>query len=223
MVEYSLPRKIMHARIQKSVAVIVAHPDDETLWAGGTILSHPSWKVFIVCLSRGIDTERAPRFIKALQDLKAGGIMGDMDDGPEQIPLPEKETERAIMDLLPLRHYDLVITHNLTGEYTRHARHEEISKAVIKLWHSGKISATELWTFAYEDGNKEYLSRAVENASQCHLLTKRIWLKKYRIITETYGFGENAWEARTTPRSEAFWVFTRSYEAVKWLKKNTVS
>jgi len=25
----------------KTVAIIVAHPDDETLWAGGTILSHP--------------------------------------------------------------------------------------------------------------------------------------------------------------------------------------
>ena len=23
--------------------MIVAHPDDETLWAGGTILKHPEW------------------------------------------------------------------------------------------------------------------------------------------------------------------------------------
>jgi LmbE family N-acetylglucosaminyl deacetylase len=32
----------------KNVAIIVAHPDDETLWAGGTILNHPSWKCFII-------------------------------------------------------------------------------------------------------------------------------------------------------------------------------
>ena len=41
----------------KSVAVIVAHPDDETLWAGGTILNHPSWHWFVACLCRGNDQD----------------------------------------------------------------------------------------------------------------------------------------------------------------------
>ena len=111
-------------KISKSVAVIVAHPDDETLWAGGTILCHPSWKCFIVCLCRKSDTERAAKFYKALQDLKSEGIMGDLDDGPEQKPLDEKEVERAIMQILPPTHFDLIISHNPSGEYTRHIRHE---------------------------------------------------------------------------------------------------
>ena len=117
---------------------------------------------FIVCLCRESDTERAPKFYKALKILKSEGIMGDLDDGPEQKPLDEKEVERAILDLLPPKHFDLIITHNPTGEYTRHIRHEEVSKAVIKLWHTGKISANELWTFAYEDGGKEYFPRPVK-------------------------------------------------------------
>ena len=50
----------MDERSSKKVALIVAHPDDETLWAGGTILSHPAWDCFIVCLCRGSDPERAP-------------------------------------------------------------------------------------------------------------------------------------------------------------------
>ena len=82
----------------KTVALIVAHPDDEMLWAGGTILSHPSWKCFIVCLCRGSDTERAPRFYKALKVLKSEGIMSDLNDGPEQKPLDEKEVDRAIFE-----------------------------------------------------------------------------------------------------------------------------
>ncbi len=82
------------------VAVIVAHPDDETLWAGGTILSHPSWQCFIVCLCRGSDNDRAPRFYNALKDLKSEGIMGDLDDGPDQMPLNEKEVEQAILDII---------------------------------------------------------------------------------------------------------------------------
>ena len=212
----------MDKKKSKTTAVIVAHPDDETLWAGGTILSHPSWKWFIVCLFRGNDKDRAPRFYKALKVLKSEGIMGDLDDGPEQKPLDENEVEHAILDLLPPKHFDLIISHNPTGEYTRHVRHEEASKAVIKLWHAGKISTNELWTFAYEDGNKEYYPRPVENAPIYRTLTKRIWLRKYSIITETYGFEKGSFEAETTPRAESFWQFTNSYDAKKWLDNRGV-
>jgi len=206
----------------KTVAVIVAHPDDETLWAGGTILCHPSWQWFIVCLCRGSDKERAPRFYKALQVLKSEGIMGDLDDGPEQKPLDEKEVERAILDLLPPKHFDLIISHNPTGEYTKHVRHEEASKAVIKLWHAFKISTNGLWTFAYEDGGKKYYPRPIETAPICRILTKRIWLRKYSIITKTYGFERSSFEAETTPRAESFWQFTNSCGAKKWLNNGGV-
>ena len=116
--------------------------------------------------------------------------------------------ESAILHLLPPTHFDLIISHNPSGEYTRHIRHEEVSKAVIKLWHAGKISTNELWTFAYEDGGKKYYPRPVENATIYRTLTKRIWLRKYSIITETYGFEKSSFEAETTPRAESFWQFT---------------
>jgi LmbE family N-acetylglucosaminyl deacetylase len=206
----------------KTVAIIVAHPDDETLWAGGTILCHPSWQWFIVCLCRANDTERALRFFNALKILKAEGIMGDLDDSPDQKALDEKEVERAILGLLPQRHFDLIISHNPSGEYARHARHEEASKAVIELWHAGKISTHELWTFAYEDGGKELCPKPVEDAAICHILTKRIWLRKYSIITETYGFEKNSWEAETTPLAESFWRFSNSHDAKKWLDNGGV-
>lgn len=201
----------------RTVAIIVAHPDDETLWAGGTILSHPSWKFFIVCLSRANDAERAARFNNALKILKCEGVMGNLEDGPEQTPLDEKELEQAILELLTPKHFDLIISHDPSGEYTRHIRHEEVSKAVIKLWHAGKIFTSELWTFAYEDSNKEYNPRPIENAAIFRTLTKRIWLRKYSIITEIYGFEKDSFEAETTPRAESFWQFTNSFDAKKWL------
>ncbi|HEY5509762.1 MAG TPA: PIG-L family deacetylase [Prolixibacteraceae bacterium] len=201
----------------RRVAVIVAHPDDETLWAGGMILSHPEWNWFIVCLCRRSDMERASKFGKAVKILSAKGIMGDLDDGPIQIPLDESEVENSIMELLPEKHYDLLITHNITGEYTRHLRHEEISKAVIKLWQNGKISASELWTFAYEDGNKAYFPIAIGKASVFKQLPQNIWNKKYNIITETYGFDQNSWEAKTVPHAEAFWQFKDHIQAKGWL------
>jgi LmbE family N-acetylglucosaminyl deacetylase len=207
---------------QKNVAVIVAHPDDETLWAGGTILSHPSWNCFIVSLCRGSDEERAPKFHEALKVLKSEGIMGDLDDGPDQNPLDEKDVEQTILDLLPGNHYDLIISHNPNGEYTRHLRHEEVSKAVINLWNYSKIAADELRTFAYEDGAKKYHPQPVKNAAIYRTLTKRIWLRKYSILRETYGFGKDSWEAQTTPREEAFWQFTNSFNAKKWLNNGGI-
>ncbi len=199
----------------KSVAIIVAHPDDETLWAGGTLLSHPLWNCFILSLCRGNDADRAPKFYKALKVLKAEGTMGDLDDGPEQLPLDEQVIAQIILKLLPQRHFDLVITHNPKGEYTRHLRHEETGRTVKNLWGTGKISASELWTFAYDDGNREYYPNPIESAEIFLTLTKEIWLKKYQIMTEIYGFATESWEAKTTPVSEAFHKFTDTSEIVK--------
>ena len=77
----------------KTVAVIVAHPDDETLWAGGTILSQPAWNWFIATLCRASDGDRAPRFFQALKAFGANGKMSDLDDGPNQDPLAEEEIQ----------------------------------------------------------------------------------------------------------------------------------
>lgn len=203
--------------ISKTVAVIVAHPDDETLWAGGTILSHPDWKCIIVCLCRGNDKDRSPKFFNALKILKSEGIIGDLDDGPEQNPLNDNEIENAILNLLPEKHFDLIITHNPSGEYTRHLRHEEAGKAVIRLWDAGKISTGELWTFAYTDNNKKHYPVALRNATVYQTLDKSIWLRKYRIIAETYGFEKYSFEAETTPTSESFWQFSDPAVAKRWL------
>ncbi len=205
----------------KTVALIVAHPDDETLWAGGTILSNPAWRCFVVCLCRGSDKERASRFYQALTMLHAAGAMGDLDDGPEQTPLNEYIVQQVILDLLPSKPFDLIISHDPGGEYTRHRRHEETGKAVIQLWHNGKIGTNELWTFAYEDNNRQHYPKPVEKATFYHILKKRIWRIKYRLITNTYGFMKSSWEAQTTPRSEAFWQFSNSADAIKWLDKYT--
>lgn len=201
----------------KSVAIIVAHPDDETLWVGGTILSNPSWKCFVVSLCRKNDTDRSRRFFEALKIYHAEGIMGDMDDGPDQNPLDKKEIEQDILNLLTSREFDLIITHNQSGEYTKHLRHEETSLAVLNLWQTGQLIASELWTFAYEDGHKKYYPLAVQNPSIYTTLTQPIWQSKYKLITETYGFEKDSWEAKTTPAAEAFWKFTKPYE-IKNLK-----
>jgi LmbE family N-acetylglucosaminyl deacetylase len=195
-------------------AVIVAHPDDETLWAGGTILMHPDsqWTVVTVC--RKSDPDRSAKFFQALGALNASGAMGNLDDGPEQSPLADQEVQNTILALLPSDRFDLIITHSLWGEYTKHLRHEETARAVLALYRSGRLSSNQIWMFAYEDGGGKYLPKPIEDADISVKLPEEIRQKKYDIITQTYCFGPDSFEARTTPSKEAFWYF-RSGENIQ--------
>jgi LmbE family N-acetylglucosaminyl deacetylase len=191
-------------------AVIVAHPDDETLWAGGTILLHPDVNWTIMTLCRKSDTDRAPKFFKAVEQLGARGFMADLDDGPEQSPLKQTLVQRTILGLLPTYGFDIIITHDRAGEYTRHLRHEEVCRAVMTLWKNQELHAAQLWTFAYEDGNEKYLPRPIDDADIIHKLPEEIFNRKYELITEIYGFAPDSFEAKTTPATEAFWRFGQS-------------
>lgn len=188
-------------------AIVIAHPDDETLWAGGTILLHPESKWTVVTVCRKSDPDRAPKFFKALEVLGATGAMGDLDDGPDQTPLSSRDVQNTILELLPVGRFDLVITHGMWGEYTKHLRHEETGAAVFALWNSERLSASNVWRFAYDDGGGKHLPKAKLDADMQMKLTDEIWRRKYEIITDIYGFDAESFEARTTPRQEAFWCF----------------
>ena len=203
-----------------SAAVIVAHPDDETLWAGGTILTHPGYNWFIAAMCRKNDPDRSQKFYLALRNYGGTGDMADLDDGPGQTPLPNQDVQHTLLQLLPALAYDLVLTHAPGGEYTRHRRHEEVSQAVIDLWQTGVISTKELWLFAYEDDHGRRLPQPIQSAHHFEALPESIRQEKYRLITEVYRFSPESWEARAMPQNEAFWRFESPSELQTWLDKS---
>ena len=85
-------------RVSQAV-VVVAHPDDEILWMGGMLLMHRhrNWKIVTLC--RGSDPDRAPKFYTVLKHLGVSGIIGDMNDGPEQNPLQPQEVRDTIKEI----------------------------------------------------------------------------------------------------------------------------
>jgi LmbE family N-acetylglucosaminyl deacetylase len=204
-----------------TAAVIVAHPDDETIWAGGTVLMNSDWQWIFVSLCRGNDPDRAPKFIQAVNQLGGIGWIGDLDDGSEQLPLDEVIVQRTILSLLPNKDFDLVLTHSPHGEYTRHRRHEECGKAVSVLWENGLIKANKLWMFAYEDsgkGGKDDLPQAIKTAHKKDQLHEDVCMRKRRIITDVYGFAPETYEAKIVMKEEAFWCFDSPADFQEWLK-----
>jgi LmbE family N-acetylglucosaminyl deacetylase len=210
-----IPLEEVKSDRRRRAAVVVAHPDDETLWCGGYILAHPEFLWRVVTLCRATDPDRAPRFRQVLQRLGAEGEMADLDDGPDQVPLPGKQVRDTTSRLLAGTGYSLILTHGPKGEYTWHRRHAECCRSVIELWRTGGVDAQRLWLFAYEDGGRAYLPRVRGDADRCDVLADDVWLEKRRLITDLYGFVPDSWEARTTPREEGFWCFDSAQSAVE--------
>ena len=204
---------------RKEAAAVVAHPDDETLWAGGAILEDRSHFWTVVSLCRRSDPDRAGRFSRAIERLGAKGAMADLDDGPDQHPLDPESVESAVLSLLPRTDYPLLVTHSPFGEYTRHRRHEETSRAVTHLWERGRLQIAELWLFAYEDGGKQYYPKSIERAHVKLELGEKTWNEKADIMLNTYGFAPDSWESQTTPRTEAFWRFCDLQAYRAWFEK----
>ena len=186
------------------------------------MLLRPQWQWRVVTLCRASDPDRAPRFLRAVKRLGASGAMADLDDAPEQVPLPQQEVENTVTSLLQGREYDLILTHGPQGEYSRHRRHEEASKAVCALWANQRIAACNIWLFAYEDGGGEYLPRAIAGAHRNEKLPEQVWREKYRTMTEVYGFAEDSFEANATPREEAFWCFDSPGAVRRWLQNRGI-
>lgn len=200
-------------------AVIVAHPDDELLWAGGTILMRRTWNWTVITLCRASDPDRSPKFAKAMDRLRAVGRMADLDDGPEQTPLAPKLVQETILSLLPEKNYDLILTHSPFGEYTRHRRHEETGRAVLDLWGAGRLSTKQLWMFAYGDGCRRHLPRPLPEAHMLFWIPVALWQQKQSLITDLYGFRSDAFEARSVSPREAFWSFDSPSAARTWLEQ----
>lgn len=192
--------------------VIVAHPDDETIWAGGTILRHDTWEWTLLSLCRSDDADRVPRFHAAAGALGACGcFMSDLDDSPVLATLSPglDEITSRILDLVPARDFDLILTHGARGEYTRHERHEQVHRAVLDLIARREMTG-RLAFFSYEDGGRTYPPRPAQDADLLVKLTTEELEAKRRIVTDIYGFQPGSFEYSACGDVEAFKAYQRN-------------
>ena len=191
--------------------VIVAHPDDETIWMGGKILKdrESDWTIFSLC--RGTDNDRMPKFIKVCRLLNAKCIITDLED-EKLMPLEIEFVAKKIEDNLPKLDFNNVYTHGINGEYG-HIRHIEVHKAVKKLIDERKIACKKALVFSYVPGNvisnhdKNLKIPVANNNSDITVnLDKKTHMKKLSLINKTYGFTEESFEFMSSGAKEAFFI-----------------
>ena len=185
--------------MKKEVLVVVAHPDDETIWMGGTLISN-NWNVTIVSLCRRDDSDRAPRFSKVCEEYKARCFMSDLEDERLNDINLEEVIER-IKSLIEKSDYDYIFTHGENGEYG-HKRHIDVHHAVKEMIQQRILSCKKIFFFAYSKKGRE--CHAKKNSDKFIKLKKLESVKKKNLIMEIYGFDKNSFEEKCCKKVEAF-------------------
>ena len=112
--------------------MVVAHPDDEVLWAGGLPLRYPGDWTIICCSTPVNEPERAAQFPEVCAVLGAKALMYPEKDISKKILL--KELERVNLDS-----FDHIVTHGPWGEYG-HPHHKQVHDYVVSKYKHKRIT-----------------------------------------------------------------------------------
>ena len=129
-----------------SKLMIVAHPDDETIWGGAHLLDRG---YLVVCLTDGYNKKRASEFNEAV---KASGNTPLILDYPDKVNFKRADWSEITDDIeadieliMSAKHWDIAVTHNPKGEYG-HIHHKKTNAITVKAFNKTK-GADKLYFF----------------------------------------------------------------------------
>ena len=139
--------------------MIVAHPDDESLWGGDALGTETGW--LVICLTGGSNKVRSRRFNDAMDIFGVEREIFDFPDlGMKVFPDPvEAEIINKVADRVNRSGVVKVVTHNPDGEYG-HIAHKELSRIIAK----ALTDREKLHYFSFSNTGKELLSPLKQKA-----------------------------------------------------------
>lgn len=135
--------------------MIVAHPDDESLFGGASLLEG-GWKV--ICVTNGDNPIRRAEFENVMNSTNSEFEIWDYYDN-YNTPLDEPKLQNDLLKAIQCQTWEKVATHNHEGEYG-HPHHIQIHLLV-------KSIVPKLWVF---------------NFSKNQILSDDIWQQKLHLI-----------------------------------------
>ena len=118
---------------QYKKVMIVAHPDDETLWGGAHLFKE---RYFVVCLTNGYNLNRANDYREILKFTKNNGLILNHPDLQNNIIDDWSEfgigIKKDLSTILKYKFWEKIVTHGPEGT-TGHIHHKKICEYITKI------------------------------------------------------------------------------------------
>lgn len=187
----------------KRAIAIVAHPDDEMIFMGGTIMKNPQvdWTVFSLC--RASDKDREPKFWRVCKRNKVKGIITDLEDeGKMSVEKSIPVIEKLLKENLHNKKFDYIFTHGANGDYG-HKRHIGVHRAVKKLIAAKFLKPESVFYFNYKKTGRKKIE--AKSGSNCQLKFSKDELQtKKEIVGYMYGYAMDGIDVGFCTNPEAF-------------------
>ena len=127
-----LNTSVIHAQEPESL-MIVAHPDDETIWGGSHLING---NYTVLCITNGNNKKRKKEFMKVMEKTHSKGIILSFPDKTkgkrDNWKSCKKDIQREKKKEIDSKDWDKIVTHNPDGEYG-HIHHKKVSKYVTMI------------------------------------------------------------------------------------------
>ena len=143
-----LNTSVIHAQEHESL-MIVAHPDDETIWGGSHLING---NYTVLCITNGNNKKRKKEFMKVLEKTHSKGIILSFPDKTkgkrDNWKSCKKDIQREIKKEIDSKDWDKIVTHNPDGEYGK-LHHQMVSDMVTKVFQKSLKGKSKLYYFGH--------------------------------------------------------------------------